>query len=114
MRVVRLLGERPPSFLLLLPPCSPDIILVSAARLAGVHLPASLDCICRLVLAVYLVGLLQRDQICGPTRTCTSGESLWASPDFSGAKIVVGLAGLFAPRKSSWASLDFYAGNVCA
>ena len=123
----QILSERPPSFFLpsyfFLPPSSPDITcqLVGAVRLAGLQLPhhlparecsesrrtssaALLDCICRLLIAVSLVRLLQCNQICGPRQTCTSRELLRASPDFYGSKIA---RRTFTPRKSLWASPDF-------
>ena len=100
VRVVRFYQNVVPSSSFLLP--SSFFLL-----LAGHHLPArecseshrtssaaSLDCICRLPIAIKLVRLLQCDQICGPRRTGTSRESLLASPDCSGSKV-------------SWASPDF-------
>ena len=119
------LSERPSSFFFSSSSSSsfsslPDITcqLVSAVRLAGLHLPhhlpardcsetrrtssaASLDCTCQFLIAVGLAGLLQCDSFCGPRRTFTARKSLWASPDFLRLEIAVGSAGLFAPRKNA-------------
>ena len=86
----------PPNPPLLLPSSSsPDITchLVSAVRLAGLHLPprwiASAVCwsphssdFCSAIRSVGLAGLVRVENRCGPRRTFTARKSLWASPVF--------------------------------
>ena len=120
-------SERPSSSFLFLPPLAKHHLAArECSETPRTSAVALLDCICRLLIAVRLVWLLQCEQICGPRRACTSRDLLWASPDFDTSKITAGITGLwrlenrcgphrtFTARKSLWTSPDFYGSKIAA